>query len=179
MKRIFSVCILVMTMLLATYPITAQEYDFSHTMVNGLKIYHLYTYEEIVDALGEPDEIDTLYVTDPQIIFVYNTDVYSEYGHMLRDSFGFYTTEDGKYHFVDIGIYSKAFLINGFMKVGDTLDKLQEMGGAFKYYHEDDGSICVVWQAGGTPGEEYEWMCLPHFYLDQDGKLSYVSMFCM
>ena len=39
---------------------SAQEYDFSRITVNGLEIFHDYSKEQIIQALGEPDTEDNV-----------------------------------------------------------------------------------------------------------------------
>ena len=161
-----------------------QQYDFSTVSINGLELDRYYTREQLIDALGVPDEEDDVVYS----YFVYNStmamapasgdfslsDVRA--ARNVVDDFGF-----GGIHgrdsvrFCVFTLNSDKFAVNGYVRVGDPVTKVYDMGG--KTLEEEDRSR-IYWAPEGRPDEPWiEWDCYPAFYYDDNGIITKIALY--
>ena len=167
----------------AAFSTTAQEHDFSSVSINGLDTYKIYTREQITDALGEPDEEDNVIYK----YFVYHTTM------VMAPPSGDYSLSDAKavrnvvdeLGYSDVGkdsikicvftLYSDRFAVNDYVRVGDPVSKVYDMGG--KTLEEEDRSR-IYWAPEGSPDEPWiEWDCYPAFYYDENGIITEIELY--
>ncbi|HIR72092.1 MAG TPA: hypothetical protein IAB96_00975 [Candidatus Coprenecus pullicola] len=160
-----------------------QQYDFSSVSINGLDTYKIYTREQITDALGEPDEEDNVIYK----YFVYHTTM------VMAPPSGDYSLSDAKavrnvvdeLGYSDVGkdsikicvftLYSDRFAVNDYVRVGDPVSKVYDMGG--KTLEEEDCSR-IYWAPEGSPDEPWiEWGCYPRFYYDDNGIITDIELY--
>lgn len=159
------------------------QYDFSSVSINGLDTYKIYTREQIIDALGEPDEEDNV---------IYNYLVYRTTMVMapasgdfslsdvraakkVTDEFGYYDDGNDSIKICVFTLYSDRFAVNDYIRVGDPVSKVYDMGG--KTLEEEDRSR-IYWAPEGSPEEPWiEWDCYPAFYYDENGIITEIELY--
>ena len=162
----------------------SQQYDFSTVSINGLELDRYYTREQLIDALGVPDEEDDVVYS----YFVYNStmamapasgdfslsDVRA--ARNVVDDFGF-----GGIHgrdsirFCVFTLNSDRFAVNDYIRVGDPVTKVYDMGG--QTMEEEDRSR-IYWAPEGSPDEPWiEWDCYPAFYYDDNGIITDIELY--
>ena len=162
----------------------SKQYDFSQISVNGIHLHKYYTKEQLIDALGVPDEEDDVVYS----YFVYNStmamapasgdfslsDVRA--ARNVVDDFGF-----GGIHgrdsirFCVFTLNSDRFAVNDYIRVGDPVTKVYDMGG--QTMEEEDRSR-IYWAPEGSPDEPWiEWDCYPAFYYDDNGIITDIELY--
>ena len=145
----------------AAFSTTAQEHDFSSVSINGLDTYKIYTREQITDALGEPDEEDTL--SDAKAV------------RNVVDELGYSDVGKDSIKICVFTLYSDRFAVNDYVRVGDPVSKVYDMGG--KTLEEEDRSR-IYWAPEGSPDEPWiEWDCYPAFYYDENGIITEIELY--
>ena len=160
-----------------------QQYDFSAVRINGLVLDRYYTTEQIIDALGEPDKEDNVVYS----YFVYYTTmimtpasnpIESDFrvARKVSDGIGF-----GGIHgrdsirFCVFTLNSDRFAVNDYIRVGDPVTKVYDMGG--QTMEEEDRSR-IYWAPEGSPDEPWiEWDCYPAFYYDENGIITDIELY--
>ena len=131
------------------FPATAQytqQYDFSAVRINGLDIDKIHTREQIIDALGEPDEEDNVIYK----YFVYHTTMVMapasepiENGFRaaenVTDDFGYYDDGNDSIKICVFTLNSDRFAVNDYIRVGDPVSKVYNMGGSVRDIKNTDG----------------------------------------
>ena len=159
------------------------QYDFSSVSINGLDTYKIYTREQIIDALGEPDEEDNVVYK----YLVYHTTM------VMAPASGDFSLSDVKaakkvsdgIGYSDVGkdsikicvftLCSDRFAVNDYIRVGDPVTKVYDMGG--KTLEEDDRRR-IYWAPEGRPDEPWiEWDCYPAFYYDDNGIITEIELY--
>ena len=162
-----------------------QQYDFSSVSINGLDTYKIYTREQITDALGEPDEEDNVIYK----YFVYHTTM------VMAPPSGDYSLSDAKavrnvvdeLGYSDVGkdsikicvftLNSDRFAVNDYVRVGDPVTKVYDMGGQTMEGDEKWGRR-LYWAPEGSPEEPWiEWGCYPRFYYDDNGIITDIELY--
>ena len=133
-----------------------QQYDFSAVRINGLDIDKIHTREQIIDALGEPDEEDNVVYK----YLVYHTTM------VMAPASGDFSLSDVKaakkvsdgIGYSDVGkdsikicvftLCSDRFAVNDYIRVGNPVTKVYDMGG--KTLEEDDRRR-IYWAPEGRP----------------------------
>ena len=171
----------------AAFSTTAQEHDFSSVSINGLDTYKIYTREQITDALGEPDEEDNVIYK----YFVYHTTMVmappsGDYSlsdakavRNVVDEFGFgsiYGQDSIK--FCVFTLTSDKFAVNDYVRVGDHVSKVRDMGGTVKDTKNADGSGTLYW----TPAvlafiEDGNLAYCPAFYYNKNGIITMIEVY--
>ena len=162
----------------------SKQYDFSQISVNGIHLHKYYTKEQLIDALGVPDEEDDVVYS----YFVYNSTMVmappsGDYSlsdakavRNVVDEFGFgsiYGQDSIK--FCVFTLYSDRFAVNDYVRVGDPVTKVYDMGG--QTMEEEDRSR-IYWAPEGSPDEPWiEWDCYPAFYYDENGIITDIELY--
>ena len=162
----------------------SKQYDFSQISVNGIHLHKYYTKEQLIDALGVPDEEDDVVYS----YFVYNSTMVmappsEDYSlsdakavRNVVDEFGFgsiYGQDSIK--FCVFTLTSDKFAVNDYVRVGDHVSKVYDMGG--KTMEEEDRSR-IYWAPEGSPDEPWiEWDCYPAFYYDKNGIITEIELY--
>ena len=165
---------------------SAQEYDFSRITVNGLELDKYYSRSQIIQALGEPDYINNVIYTD----FVYCSEVLSHEepsddsslgrGETVveeyRDVFGF-GKGSSDWKFSVFMLLSDRFAVNGYVRVGDHISKVRDMGGAVRNLSDEDGGGRLYWKPGTKPLSDEYLRYYPAFHYDKDGTITYIELY--
>ena len=162
---------------------TAQEHDFSSVCINGLDTYKIYTMEQITDALGEPDEEDnvvykylvyhTTMVMAPASGDFSLSDVRA--AKNVVDDFGYSDVGKDSIKICVFTLNSDRFAVNGYIRVGDPVAKVYDMGGKTL---EDNDRHRIYWAPEGRPDEPWiEWDCYPAFYYDENGIITKIALY--
>ena len=162
---------------------TAQEHDFSSVCINGLDTYKIYTREQIIDALGEPDEEDnvvykylvyhTTMVMAPASGDFSLSDVRA--AKNVVDDFGYSDVGKDSIKICVFTLNSDRFAVNGYIRVGDPVTKIYDMGGKTL---EDNDRHRIYWAPEGRPNEPWiEWDCYPAFYYDENGIITKIALY--
>ena len=167
----------------AAFSTTAQEHDFSSVSINGLDTYKIYTREQIIDALGEPDEEDNViykyFVYRTTMVMAPATGDFSlsdvRAAKKVTDEFGYYDDGNDSIKICVFTLYSDRFAVNDYVRVGDPVSKVYDMGG--KTLEEEDRSR-IYWAPEGSPDEPWiEWDCYPAFYYDENGIITEIELY--
>ena len=164
-----------------------QQYDFSSVCINGLELNRYYTREQLIDALGVPDEEDDVVYS----YFVYNSTMIMapasgdfslsdvRAAMKVSDEFGFggiYGQDSVK--FCVFTLNSDRFAVNGYVRMGDPVSKVRDMGGTVRDVKNADGSGTLYW----TPSllafieDGYLAYC-PAFYYNKNGIITMIEVY--
>ena len=163
------------------------QYDFSTIRINGLELDRYYTREQIINALGKPDEEDDVVYS----YFVYNSTIVmappsGDYSlsdakavRNVVDEFGFgsiYGQDSIK--FCVFTLTSDKFAVNDYVRVGDHVSKVRDMGGTVKDTKNADGSGTLYW----TPAvlafiEDGNLAYCPAFYYNKNGIITMIEVY--
>ena len=163
------------------------QYDFSTVSINGLELDRYYTREQLIDALGVPDEEDDVVYS----YFVYNSTMVmappsGDYSlsdakavRNVVDEFGFgsiYGQDSIK--FCVFTLTSDKFAVNDYVRVGDHVSKVRDMGGTVKDTKNADGSGTLYW----TPAvlafiEDGNLAYCPAFYYNKNGIITMIEVY--
>lgn len=163
-----------------------QQYDFSVARLNGIAYNGRYTREQFIEAFGEPDEED-------QVIhdyFVYNrkqppmvaksASISQEMKPVIvvQDEIGYSINPDGSYELTVFTIYSDKIVLNDYVKVGDHISKVHDMGGVTLDGTLSDGQKYLIWcPAGQYNPAELDWAVCPWFYYDDNGIIKKIQLY--
>lgn len=165
----------------------SKQYDFSQISVNGIHLHKYYTKEQLIDALGVPDEEDDVVYS----YFVYNSTMVmappsGDYSlsdakavRNVVDEFGFgsiYGQDSIK--FCVFTLTSDKFAVNDYVRVGDHVSKVRDMGGTVKDTKNADGSGTLYW----TPAvlafiEDGDLAYCPAFYYNKNGIITMIEVY--
>ena len=121
----------------AAFSTTAQEHDFSSVSINGLDTYKIYTREQIIEALGEPDEEDNIIYN----YLVYRTTMVMapasgdfslsdvKAARKVSDGIGYDYIGNDSVKICVFTLNSDRFAVNDYIRVGDHVSKVYDMGG--------------------------------------------------
>lgn len=156
MKKI----LLLIAVFLLSVSVSAQTIVKDAISVNGLKVGERYTQEQFVQALGTPTKIEPPSDDDEY------PDAWTYwYGKDL-----FYLFEGEFYGFE---LWSPAFVVNGLLRVGDPVSKVDQLGGVKRNKKMNSYQI-VKWRP--RYGDLYDWLSLDLDY-EADGIISYITAF--
>lgn len=117
-------------------------------VINGLQVGEKYTREQLVQALGVPTKIQ-----EPA--------EFDEYPNAYTYFYGkdYFHWIDGEFY--GFALYSTAFQVNGLIRVGLPITKIDLLGG-FKAYEKTARVQVISW----TPSKEglYQWLSLDCYY---------------
>ena len=158
-----------------------QQYDFSSVSINGLEVDKAYTREQIIDALGEPSIEDEhgyyyfTYISTLVMAPVVDTTRTFRAAKEVADGFGYIRKNGDTLRFQVFFITSDRFAVNDYVRVGDPVSKVYDMGG--KTLEEEDRSR-IYWAPEGSPDEPWiEWDCYPAFYYDDNGIITDIELY--
>ena len=167
---------------------SAQEYDFSRITVNGLELDKYYSRSQIIQALGEPDNEDNVIYH----YFCYSSEVLSheepsddsslgrgeKRTRILEDEFGLSDlSPSSDWKFSVFMLESDRFAVNGYVRVGDHVSKVRDMGGAVRNFSDEDGGGRLYWYPViETLSDGSLWHC-PAFHYDKDGTITYIELY--
>ena len=165
------------------FPATAQDtlqHDFSTIRINGLEIGKFYTREQYLEALGgQPHrESDDAYhfliyqttmalapAADPELSDIKKAETkYDLFGYSAWQGY------EG-FSFDSFFIHSDKYAINDYVRVGDPVSKVRDMGGTVmdKY---------LYWAPEGSPDDpQIEWGCYPRFGYDDNGIITDIELY--
>ena len=171
--------------------VNIKEYDFSGFNVNGLEIgdYNkLYSEQDIIVAFGQPYSISF----DPGLGYLY--DFGEDISEDKTDTQGI--LKNGRIHTVGLSFLCGYFnddscgpipaidiwdrnscIVNGFIRVGDNVDKVKQMGGRCIEYDYGDSSRFageLIWCPSGWGNAD--WIVCPKFYFDSNRKIVLISI---
>ena len=166
----------------------SQQYDFSTVSINGLELDRYYTREQLIDALGVPDEEDDVVYS----YFVYNSTMVmappsGDYSlsdakavRNVVDEFGFgsiYGQDSIK--FCVFTLNSDKFAVNGYVRVGDPVSKVYDMGGSVRDIKNTDGGGKLYWWASFVTDyiEDEDLMYNPAFWYDKNGIITKIELY--
>ena len=170
-----------------TTTLNAQEYDFSSQRLNGLEVGNFYTEEQFVEAFGEPDYYDVV----AHNYFVYERTVASPSpaavgdivggavaAEKIEDSIGYTSNNEGEYCIITYTINSDQIVFNDYIRVGDHVSKVFDMGGTTLECKNEDGSGYIVWGPFEDKGNgQLDWTLYPAFYYDENGIIEYIELY--
>ena len=163
-----------------------QQYDFSAVRINGLEIGKFYTREQYLEALGgQPHrESDDAYhfliyqttmalapAADPELSDIKKAETkYDLFGYSAWQGYeGFY--------FASFFIHSDKYAINDYVRVGDPVSKVRDMGGTVMDVNYD-GYKYLYWAPEGSPDDpQIEWGCYPRFGYDDNGIITDIELY--
>ena len=158
-----------------------QQYDFSTIRINGLEVDKAYTREQIIEALGEPsieDEHGYYYFTYISTLVMapaVDTTRTFRAAKEVADGFGYIRKNGDTLRFQVFFITSDRFAVNDYIRVGDPVTKVYDMGG--QTMEEEDRSR-IYWAPEGSPEEPWiEWNCYPAFYYDDNGIITDIELY--
>ena len=166
----------------------SKQYDFSQISVNGIHLHKYYTKEQLIDALGVPDEEDDVVYS----YFVYNSTMVmappsGDYSlsdakavRNVVDEFGFgsiYGQDSIK--FCVFTLNSDKFAVNGYVRVGDPVSKVYDMGGSVRDIKNTDGGGKLYWWASFVTDyiEDEDLMYNPAFWYDKNGIITKIELY--
>ena len=176
----------VLAALMLSVPLMAQTegHDFSSVTLNGLSIYEPHTKAELFSVFGDPDRTDDGVFLYDRVLPVSRAagagglSSGSEARRTVTDEIGYYAKEDGTIMIDVFFIYSDRIAVNGFVRVGDPVSKVYEMGGTTQECTWRDGSKYVYWAPEGSPDDPFiEWGCHPYFNYDSDGIITSIEYY--
>ena len=162
------------------------QHDFSTIRINGLEIGKFYTREQYLEALGgqpysEGDEAyhyltyKTAMALAPtaglELIDIKKTETkYDLFGYSAWQGYeGFY--------FASFFIHSDKYAINDYVRVGDPVSKVRDMGGTVMDVNYD-GYKYLYWAPEGSPDDpQIEWGCYPRFGYDDNGIITEIELY--
>ena len=165
---------------------SAQEYDF--ITVNGLELDKYYSRSQIIQALGEPDTEDNVIYH----YFCYSSEVLSheepsddsslgrgeKRTRILEDEFGLNAlSPSSNWKFCVFMLESDRFAVNGYVRVGDHISKVRDMGGAVRNFSDEDGGGRLYWKPGTKPLTDEYLLYYPAFYYDKDGTITSIELY--
>ena len=161
-----------------------QQHDFSTVSINGLELDRYYTREQLIDALGVPDEEDDVVYS----YFVYYTTkimtpasnrIESDFNiaRRISDGIGF-----GGIHgrdsvrFCVFTLNSDRFAVNDYIRVGDPVSKVYNMGGSVR---DINGGGKLYWWASFVTDyiEDEDLMYNPAFWYDKNGIITKIELY--
>ena len=159
------------------------QYDFSSVSINGLEVNKAYTREQIIDALGEPsieDEHGYYYFTYISTLVMapaVDTTRTFRAAKEVADGFGYIRKNGDTLRFQVFFITSDRFAVNDYIRVGDPVTKVYDMGGQTMEGDEKWGRR-LYWAPEGSPEEPWiEWGCYPRFYYDDNGIITDIELY--
>ena len=161
------------------------QYDFSSVNINGLDTYKIYTREQIIEALGEPDEEDNVIYN----YLVYRTTMVMapasgdfslsdvKAARKVSDGIGYDYIGNDSVKICVFTLNSDRFAVNDYIRVGDPVTKVYDMGGQTMEGDEKWGRR-LYWAPEGSPEEPWiEWGCYPRFYYDDNGIITDIELY--
>ena len=166
----------------------SQQYDFSTIRINGLELDRYYTREQIINALGKPDEEDDVVYS----YFVYNSTIVmapasgdfslsdARAAMKVTDEFGFggiYGRDSVR--FCVFTLNSDRFAVNDYIRVGDPVTKVYDMGGSVRDIKNTDGGGKLYWWASYVTDyiEDEDLMYNPAFWYDKNGIITKIELY--
>ena len=177
----------VLAALMLSVPLMAQTegHDFSSVTLNGLSIYEPHTKAELFSVFGDPDRTDDGVFLYDRVLPVSRAAGAGglssgfEARRTVTDEIGYYMQGDTLY--IDaFFIYSDRIAVNGFVRVGDPVSKVYEMGGTTQECTWRDGSKYVYWAPDDPDNPDnplIEWGCHPYFNYDSDGIITSIEYY--
>ena len=150
------------------------QYDFSSVSINGLDTYKIYT-----RADKEDNVIYKYFVYRTTMVMAPATGDFSlsdvRAAKKVTDEFGYYDDGNDSIKICVFTLYSDRFAVNDYIRVGDPVSKVYDMGG--KTLEEEDRSR-IYWAPEGSPDEPWiEWDCYPAFYYDENGIITEIELY--
>ncbi|MBO8473162.1 MAG: hypothetical protein IAB81_05980 [Bacteroidetes bacterium] len=193
MVKIFVMCLasLSSTMIFAQEVLHVDDgKDFSAFKVNGLEIgdyTRRYSESDILEAFGQPDSV---VCSDIGVMYYFSrsvdgspivSDQESSSKRVKSVSLSFLPSESagmtGPIASIDIRD-RESCSVNDFIRVGDDVDKVKQMGGKWKDYPLNSSGIIkgeIVWCPEGQ--SDSDWICCPGFYYDEERKIVQIYIF--
>lgn len=128
--------------------------------VNGLRVGEKYTNAYFVSVLGTPTKVDTPSKTD-------------EY----ENAYTYYYGKDRFYlignEFYGFDLWTSAFAVNGLIRVGDNISKIDQLGGVKKSTQTTRVKV-INWRPSNSG--LYEWASI-YFYYNEDSIITSIGAF--
>ena len=147
--------------------------DFSTFTINGLEMAGPeYTEQDIIRAFGQPDTVmfDEFGYT---YTYFFESDISSvQYGNAAEITL--YSKPKGP--IMTAYVFDGKYIVNGFIRVGDHISKVNEMDGDFSntQYHKNRAGA-IFWRPTGTGWENVEFFNCPEFTYDEDGVITSIG----
>ena len=91
------------------------------------------------------------------------------------DDFGYSDVGKDSIKICVFTLNSDRFAVNGYIRVGDPVTKVYDMGGKTL---EDNDRHRIYWAPEGRPDEPWiEWDCYPAFYYDDNGIITKIALY--
>ena len=186
MQTFFTKILLFTATTVFTLSAKAQDYDFSSIRINGLRLFREYTREQFIEALGVPDiEDDVIYsyfvykgVQPPTLTAGNATPTDSKPRHTVSDEFGYGSCREGRMQFLVFIIKTDRYAINDYVRVGDPVEKVFDMGGATVDFPDEDGGGLLYWSPYHKDTiPEYELMYSPEFSYNENGLITKIMVY--
>ena len=151
------------------------EHDFSTFTINGLVIGgpEEYTEQDIIDAFGQPDSVYFDYGVG--YVYLYGMKVSSAKKDYVP--VGEYSISLSMLNKTDIissiAVFDESSLVNGYIRVGDPISKVYDMGGRFHKADYGGGKGAVYWCPSGWGNAD--WIVCPEFNYNANGIITYIS----
>ena len=162
------------------------QYDFSAIRINGLEIGKFYTREQYLEALGgqpyrESDDAYHFLTYKTTMVFAPAAD--PELSDIRKaetkyDLFGYSAWQGYEgFSFDSFFIHSDKYAINDYVRVGDPISKVRDMGGTVMDVNYD-GYKYLYWAPEGSPDDpQIEWGCYPRFGYDDNGIITEIELY--
>ena len=144
-------------------------YDFSTFTINGLEVGGPeYTEQDIIRAFGQPDTVEF-----DEFGYTY---LYEEKIKILNKEMGTgsYSVQITLFNnpgpITCVYIADETCLINGYIRVGDPVSKVYDMGGDFFKSEWGDKEGSIYWRPFGWGNAD--WIVCPEISYDKDGKIT-------
>ena len=162
-----------------------QQYDFSTIRINGLEVDKAYTREQIIEALGEPsieDEHGYYYFTYISTLVMapaVDTTRTFRAAKEVADGFGYIRKNGDTLRFQVFFITSDRFAVNDYIRVGDPVTKVYDMGGSVRDIKNTDGGGKLYWWASFVTDyiEDEDLMYNPAFWYDKNGIITKIELY--
>ena len=151
------------------------EHDFSTFTINGLVIGgpDRYTEQDIIDAFGQPDSV--YYDMAVGFVYSYNMKVSSsKKNYVPIGSNSIELSMINKNGIISSAyVYDETSLVNGYIRVGDPISKVYDMGGRFHKADYGGGEGAVYWCPSGWG--DADWIGCPEFTYDANGIITSIG----
>lgn len=161
-------------------------YNFSTVRINGLVLDKYYTIEQIIEALGEPDKEDNVVYS---YLVYYTTKIMTPASNRIESDFNIAKRiSDGigfggihgrdSVRFCVFTLNSDRFAVNDYIRVGDPVSKVYDMGGSVRDIKNTDGGGNLYWTPFVTDYiEDEDLMYNPAFWYDKNGIITKIELY--
>lgn len=178
--------ILILAIIAIPVILHAQKQDFSDMTLNGLSLTEKYTKEEIFAVLGVPDKEDQVihryfvYYRDTVTYVNPNNPSDEPITYIITDEIGYdYYEDTGECMISVFTISSDLIAFNDYIRIGDPISKVYEMGGTTLFSEYGRNKYRIHWAPDGVPVDHkyMDWNMYPYFVYGDDGIITSIDLY--